>query len=319
MLEKILSYSNLGNKSQILYIISLLSKGDFTRDDLFKTCSTQEYTYSNSFNGIIALLLWLKVIKEKEVISFKKTFSEINFIEKFIILLFSKLSEEKELHNFINSTNMVYDPELQSICIKNYLIKLKYSSIRNLLINIGLLENDILIKNQFVIAREFIKLFTDTIIPLIEKSQIRNLSFIDFKELHAKQIALGFEAELFVLNYEKKKRANHLKSKNIQIISEIDSSAGYDILSYKSDNSFILDKYIEVKSFSGNESFFWSRNEIDVAKIKENEYFLYLVDRTKMNNDGYEPIIIQNPYEHVLNNEQWSKRIEKYYLSRIEY
>ena len=81
----------------------------------------------------------------------------------------------------------------------------------------------------------------------------------------------------------------------------------------------MLNRFIEVKSFSGNESFFWSRNEIDVAKIKENEYFLYLVDRTKMNNDGYEPIIIQNPYEHVLNNEQWSKRIEKYYLSKMEY
>jgi len=34
-----------------------------------------------------------------------------------------------------------------------------------------------------------------------------------------------------------------------------------------------------------------------------------------MKKEGYEPIVIQNPYSNVLlNEEEWDKRVEKYYF-----
>jgi hypothetical protein len=77
------------------------------------------------------------------------------------------------------------------------------------------------------------------------------------------------------------------------------------------------DRFIEVKSFSGVPSFHWSRNEMDVSRIMKSQYFLYLVDRSQMNKEGYAPLIIQNPYEHVLENPlQWEKRIEEYKITQ---
>ena len=61
--------------------------------------------------------------------------------------------------------------------------------------------------------------------------------------------------------------------------------------------------------------FFWSRNEIDISRIKGENYFLYLVDRNQMNNTEYKPLIIQNPFKNVLNNENWVKQVEKYKIA----
>ncbi len=80
-------------------------------------------------------------------------------------------------------------------------------------------------------------------------------------------------------------------------------------------NSIINDRFIEVKSIQ-TVLLYWSRNEIDIARIKKDNYYLYhLVDRNKLKNKDYKPIIIQNPYENVFKNQiKWSQRIEKYDL-----
>ncbi len=91
--------------------------------------------------------------------------------------------------------------------------------------------------------------------------------------------------------------------------------AGYDIVSFNGLESMVLDRLIEVKSFSGTPSFHWSRNEIDVARFKKEQYFIYLVDREKMSEESYIPTIIQNPYESVLENDiEWNKRVDSYFI-----
>ena len=99
----------------------------------------------------------------------------------------------------------------------------------------------------------------------------------------------------------------HPDSNSIRIISDEDCGAGYDILSYQKESSIFLDKYIEVKSYSGEPYFYWSINEVKVAEKEKNNYFLYLVNRDEMGNNNYSPIIIKNPYESVFNNDEWSK------------
>jgi len=51
--------------------------------------------------------------------------------------------------------------------------------------------------------------------------------------------------------------------------------------------SVLLDKFIEVKSYSGDPYFYWSRNEVKVAETEKNNYFLYLVNRDEMNDIDY--------------------------------
>jgi len=88
-------------------------------------------------------------------------------------------------------------------------------------------------------------------------------------------------------------------------------------LSFNSDGSKIPDRFIEVKSCSDKPSFFWSRNEIEIAKKNKNNYYLYLVNRNKIHEEAYSPEIIKNPYESVLMSNDWIKEPEKYHIIRI--
>ena len=66
----------------------------------------------------------------------------------------------------------------------------------------------------------------------------------------------------FVLCFEKV-RIGHPLCENIKRISEIDVSAGYDIVSFNSSQSQKLDRFIEVKAISNN-GFYWSKNEFEI-------------------------------------------------------
>ena len=74
----------------------------------------------------------------------------------------------------------------------------------------------------------------------------------------------------------------------------------------------IYDKFIEVKSFSDREQFFWSKNEVQVAKILLDQYYLYLVDRRHEKDDNFCPIIIQNPYNSIYEDSKWHKETESW-------
>ena len=110
------------------------------------------------------------------------------------------------------------------------------------------------------------------------------------------------------MKYEKQRLENKT---GIDWVAEYSIAEGYDISSFQKIDSEINDCFIEVKSYAGNPYFFWSRNEIDISRIKGENYFLYLVDRNKIKN--YIPLIIQDPYNKVmLNDNEWDKQAEKY-------
>lgn len=315
MIEKILEHNSFGTKEQILYIIHLLSKNKLSIDELYEACSSKDYSFNRTFDGILVFLSWINIIEDDEIISLSQKITKKDFLQEIILRTINKLIEEKKIYNFLNSKNIFYIKEKNLVVVKNNLIHISFSAFRNLFVEIGLFVKDSLVENQFLISNEQVEWFKKDIIPLIDEREFNTMSLNDLEILQQKQKELGYEAELFVLEYEKKMRINHPNYSSIKIISELNVNAGYDILSYQTDTSILIDKFIEVKSFSGKESFFWSRNEIDIAKLKEDEYFLYLVDRSKMNCENYIPTIIQNPYKTVLNNDNWKKRIEKYFIT----
>lgn len=195
MLEKLLQYSNIGSKSQIIYVIELLSKGNYSVKDLKRACTSKEYSFSRSFDGVIYLLQWLNIISVSNVAKLRNNILSKTFVEDICLLIFSKLAQEKELHNFINSNNLIFN---ESIYIRNSLIKLQFSPIRNLLINLEVFEKDNLIYNQFTINKQSLKWFISNIIPLIESSNINVNPIENFRKKQRIQEELGIEAEKFV-------------------------------------------------------------------------------------------------------------------------
>ena len=67
----------------------------------------------------------------------------------------------------------------------------------------------------------------------------------------------GIEGEQFVLAFEKKRLFN---KPGIIWVAEYSVAEGFDIFSFDTNESFENDRYIEVKSFSTNPYFYWSKN-----------------------------------------------------------
>lgn len=127
----------------------------------------------------------------------------------------------------------------------------------------------------------------------------------------------GERGELFVLDFEKRRITRPDLQKDIKRISLIDVSAGFDIVSFNSNESQKIDRFIEVKTFCGLQHFIWSRNEIQNARIMGNSYFLYLVDDNDLDNEQYEPIIIQNPYDTIFKSGEWIYEPDAYRVVKI--
>lgn len=100
-------------------------------------------------------------------------------------------------------------------------------------------------------------------------------------------------------------------------ISEIDVSAGYDIVSINNSDDSEYNRFIEVKAISHNISFFWSGNEYDIARLKGNQYYLYLVYLPDIESEDYIPIIIQNPASIIMEGTQWLVEPNSYKIRHI--
>src|SRR3989339_352104 len=98
--------------------------------------------------------------------------------------------------------------------------------------------------------------------------------------------------------------------------------AGYDIKSFENyfdNNSMRIRRYIEVKAVSLNDfKFYWSKNEMLVAKVYGERYYLYLLP-VKSNNvfDFNKLMIVKNPFKNIYLNEfEWKKVEENISISK---
>jgi len=320
MLEKLLDHNSLGSKDQIKQILKLLEVKSYSKVDLKYICSTTDYQFNKSFDGVISLLSWLEVIELADVISINKKIKLTKIETDIAMLIISKLSDNNELHNLINPKNLIFD---KSFIIKKNGIDLKFSQFRDVLRELGFFERDSLVKNHFVIGSSFTNWFAEQGVNYIETSKKQKISLKALKNKLKQQEIAGFEAEKFVLEYELRLRRGHPTFNKIKIISEEDTGAGYDILSYANDASILLDKYIEVKSYSQKRFasncpyFYWSSNEAKVARKEKGNYYLYIVDRDNMNNVKYKPIIINNPYEEIFNLNKWIMEPQSWLFKKI--
>lgn len=183
----------------------------------------------------------------------------------------------------------------------------RFGGIRNLFLELEFLDHN-LGRPRYWISPQHLAVF-------IEAKSISATSPFDLQKILQAREKLGREAELEVLKFELARlRNNPGVTKRIRHIASENVSAGYDVLSFTkmADRGGFFDRLIEVKAVSPIDfKFFWSRNEIETARVHGSNYFLYLVPVSKNGFDMQKLKIIQNPFKRVyLNDESWLRQEE---------
>lgn len=130
------------------------------------------------------------------------------------------------------------------------------------------------------------------------------------RELQAIQKVIGDDGEDWVLEFERRRLAGHPLLNKVAIYGRYDIGLGYDIRSFESVGSQQLDRYIEVKSYSGTPHFYLSEGERAAAEKYKGNYYIYLIDITKFNDADYEPIIIRDPV-NTLDDDKWKQTTQR--------
>jgi len=214
-------------------------------------------------------------------------------------------------NNILNSDMFVYDSFQSCYMFKNEFFPLSLSVIRNVLISQGFFISLRYDKG----TRLYVSPKYEIIVAKHCKTSRQKLSLERLKLQLEKNDIAGEKAELFALSFEKKRIGQPLCS-HIKRISEIDVTAGYDIVSFENKQSQELDRFIEVKALSGN-CFYWSKKEYEISRLKGNSYYLYLVELNRIDDPDYFPEIIQNPAINVMKKDVWLVETQSYFIRRI--
>ena len=216
----------------------------------------------------------------------------------FLNLLTQKIFTYLIDSGYLNTQAISYKPNKSVSTIKKSGFPLSVAVFRNLLLDIGALKD--LGSDIYEIESTYEDFF--------EKKVAQKHVSITLEQLKKKlerQEHQGRLAEEYVVKYEQKRLLWGKNSVKVKQISDIDVTAGYDIVSFQDNESTCIDRFIEVKSYYKTPSFFWSGNEIDTAKRLGSSYYLYLIDFEKYLLDDYEPFIICNPATVIIQSENW--------------
>ncbi len=306
--------SQLGSITAIDYLLNL--DGISNSESIESLCAAS----SGYFRSKSIFLSTLNLLEKMEYVDIsgnkvlkKKNFNRTAFLFNFI----SYLDQIQVLNRLFSPSNLKLDSSNNQYYVFTNSISLELSSIRNFLIDSKFLIQDSS-EYKLYINNEFKNTTEDFIFPLIEKESIkRGLTPEGLKKILAAQEQHGLEAELFVLAYERKRLSSHQRVNSIQHVAAFNVSAGFDILSFSTNHSYVLDREIEVKSYTGRPEFYLSKSEYDRAEKNKNGYFIYLVDRDKMEIENYNPEIIENPFDSLKNSKNWACTIDKYFYCSL--
>lgn len=272
-----------------------------------------------SFDETLSLLEDLKIVKiNSSELVLSKTFSFTHdsleeFKRKFCPVLFSANGNvSDELTNFLlnfqteNGKTFFKATELQ---------KIKFSDTRNLLLELEFISAGADIATYFV-NPDFADLF-------VKQFSKRKLSPESLKRKQAENESIGLTAEKAVIEFEVNRLAAISVLQNeIEHTSLDNVLSGYDIKSfedYLDSNSKRIDRFIEVKAVSADDyKFYWSKTEIQIAKVFGEKYYLYLLPVGANNTFVFDKMVIKkNPFKSVYSNEQeWKKAEESISFSK---
>ena len=309
MRRELRRYSSIGNRDGFLLFCSKIFTGEWENLSSIKTSCSFIIGINLNFNCAEMLFedLGLIEVREGECKSTELIFTAVQEND-FIIKLCNVCLKYIINENLIDKELLKYDEGLNRFYIPTSSFRLDSAILRNLLKELSALE---LSGTRFYIGQCYEYLF----IEFIRKK--KTLSQADLMKKIEEEQRIGEEGELFVLDFEKRRlNANNEQEKMIKQISLIDVAAGYDIISYH-DESFKDRRYIEVKTYLGKEHFYWSSNEIQSAKLRGKNYYLYLVEHSEIKNKDYSPLMIADPVVELQKDNTWNAVPNSFYVERV--
>ena len=314
MLEELKNLNYHGGKDGLLFFIrDVIGNGRIKIRDVKIICSHsfgRQALFVEDLVEYCCALGWVEVSDDVLSISHEiKNRIEDNDIlnEALIISTIKQLFKEK----IFKADMFFYDTIQGGYGFKNELLPLSFSCVRNVLISQGFFIPD----RVSTVTHFYISTAYENIVANYCRESRRQVSLEKLKKQIEKNEIVGEKAELFVLSYEKKRIGQPL-CERIKRISEIDVTAGYDIISFDSINSQEPDRFIEVKAVSSS-GFYWSRNEYEIAKLKGDSYFLYLVDLRRIDEAEYVPNMIRNPAVCIMESGEWFVESQSYHITQI--
>jgi hypothetical protein len=321
MFKELAKYNYLGSIEEFQFLFNKVISCDYsvTYFDIEHECRRKPFLFRNGTQPILDYLTFMDFIKRTDNNSYILNCEEqdlrnnSNLVLLIINTLFAKLNFHNEFSSLFDEKTLEFDNAHESYSIRSYHIKPYLNNIKRLLLDISFFKIGTPLKTSLIIKHEFVECF-ENFLPIRSR---KRLPLDKLKELNDLNEKLGKDAEMYVLKIEQERLANHALYSQIVRISEDNASAGYDIESFSSISSTIIDLFIEVKSFSNEIKFYWSRTEVEVAKKLRARYCLCLVNREKINEKGYAPVYIFDPYKEIFStNSIWNKAVENWLITK---
>lgn len=317
MLDVLKKLNSPGSKEDILFFLqSVIGRNALLYKDICVLCSYAPAGHKLHVDRLIEYCTcfgWLNCentfLVSDALANLLDNAEELNkhLVQSTLSVLFS--------NNVFVADMFVYDVEHERLVFRNELLPLQYAAIRNVLIS----QTFLCVDRTAGFPTFWVHADYENLVAEYCKESSKKLSLEQLKaRLEANALA-GSKAEEFVLAFEQRRIARQELRERIKIISEIDVCAGYDIISYETDTSTHYDRFIEVKAISKNAGFYWSKNEISVAKIKGKQYYLYLVDLSQISKPDYVPMIIQNPALTIAESADWFMEADSYHVRKLTY
>lgn len=311
MLTELKRCNSIGNVDGILFLVSIMARKEkISRDEIRNRCALENNITVNC-PGAVAFFEYLRLVDttpdtvmplpEFDILASKSS-SEI--IEQLAAKSINKLVEE----GIFDKGATGFDAEKGHLTIKRAAFPLSYAAVRNFLTMVGVLDKEE--NGEICVAGNYESDWTEQL-----RNRRKKFTLEQLLKQQEEQSRRGLEAEEFVLELEKKRLPG--LAQKIKRISDFDVAAGYDIVSYESNESEHYNRFIEVKCYMGSPHFFWSENESDVARIKADKYILCLVDYLRMGEPGYYPEYIRNPYETIFDSDEWLVNTSSYRIQKI--
>lgn len=315
MLKELREYNNLGTPSFFYQLFCCIKDNPdqiWTLHDVRSLFYNKIIDGRSIFDGCFEIAIHVKFLVRDNGYLYLNDSLKSSFIfnirqlaDRFNELLFLSLKEDRDFFDIFSSNYLSYDIIYKSMQIDNSAFGFKFANVKQLLLDFDVIRRHPTPEiNSYIINGRYKKLFDKTLLPEIKKRRI------GVQELHdqmSQQQIYGEEAEKFVIAFE----AERLNGKQVDWVAEYIANEGYDIASYDKEIDTEHNRFIEVKSYDGLiPYFYWSKNEYQVAKQRKDKYWIYLINRTRMNDNDYIPEMIQNPYIEIIEKENWSKDVE---------
>ena len=288
---------------QFSHVCALLDILEMVRSDSASHIRRLFAENAEGFDEVVSLLSRIRVISSngemlRLLVDWPRSDGDFRRAEIMRRILRTRNSYRTELFRFMSQFRLVdgdisYSPSDQS--------RSSQSAVRNFLIDIGRVKYSSGTKT-YLLMPEYADLY-------VSARDNTNLTSPTLAENRAKaQQEIGRAAEDLILKYERRRvGADH--ADKVDHVSLRNCAAGYDIRSVSIGTSGpITPRLIEVKAVSPRSfRFYWTKNEVDVARALSHWYHLYLLPVNRKGQFALdELIVIPDPCSTVLSeSEGW--------------